>query len=81
VTDDYIGEAPWPFLGGTVKRVFVDVSGELFAWREKPPPSSPASDRSRPPTNPPTTLLQTDACARRAVHGGKDRVAAASLVT
>ena len=21
VTDDYVGEAPWPFVGGTVKRV------------------------------------------------------------
>ena len=31
VTDDYPGESPWPFLGGTVKRVFVDVSGEPFA--------------------------------------------------
>ena len=31
VTDDFAGEAPWPFLGGTVKRVFIDVSGEPFA--------------------------------------------------
>ncbi len=30
VTDDYPGESPWPFVGGTIKRVFVDVSGEPF---------------------------------------------------
>ncbi len=30
VTDDYVGEAPWPFVGGTVKRVMIDVSGESF---------------------------------------------------
>jgi hypothetical protein len=30
VSDDYTGEAPWPFVGGTIKRVFVDVSGEAF---------------------------------------------------
>ena len=30
VTDDYAGERPWPFVGGTVKRVLIDVSGEPF---------------------------------------------------
>jgi arylsulfatase len=27
---EYAGEAPWAFVGGTIKRVFVDVSGEPF---------------------------------------------------
>jgi arylsulfatase len=31
VADDYPGRAPWPFVGGTVKRVLIDVSGEPFA--------------------------------------------------
>jgi arylsulfatase A-like enzyme len=31
VADGYPGQAPWPFVGGTVKRVFIDVSGEPFA--------------------------------------------------
>jgi arylsulfatase len=30
VTDDFAGERPWPFLGGTIKRVMIDVSGEAF---------------------------------------------------
>ena len=30
VSDDYAGKAPWPFVGGTIKRVFIDVSGEPF---------------------------------------------------
>ena len=30
VTDDYAGERPWPFVGGTIKRVLIDVSGEPF---------------------------------------------------
>lgn len=30
VTDDYAGESPWPFTGGVVKRVIIDVSGEPF---------------------------------------------------
>ena len=30
VTDDYPGERPWPFTGGTVKRVVIDVSGDAF---------------------------------------------------
>jgi arylsulfatase len=30
VSDDYPGEPPWPFVGGTIKRVAVDVSGESF---------------------------------------------------
>ena len=30
VSDDYAGDAPWPFVGGTIKRVFIDVSGEAF---------------------------------------------------
>ncbi len=31
VSDDYPGQSPWPFAGGTVKRVLIDVSGEPFA--------------------------------------------------
>ena len=30
VTDDYPGEAPWSFTGGTIHRAAVDVSGEPF---------------------------------------------------
>jgi arylsulfatase len=31
ITDDYAGEAPWAFVGGAIKRVLIDVSGEPFA--------------------------------------------------
>jgi len=31
VTDDFPGERPWPFVGGTIKRVIIDVSGESFS--------------------------------------------------
>ena len=30
VTDDYPGERPWSFPGGTIKRVVIDVSGDAF---------------------------------------------------
>ena len=30
VADGYPGERPWPFTGGTVKRILIDVSGEAF---------------------------------------------------
>ncbi len=30
VTDDYAGESPWPFTGGTIERAVIDVSGEPF---------------------------------------------------
>jgi arylsulfatase len=30
VAHDYAGESPWRFLGGTIKRVLIDVSGEPF---------------------------------------------------
>jgi arylsulfatase len=30
VTDDYPGERPWAFVGGTIHRAAVDVSGEAF---------------------------------------------------
>jgi hypothetical protein len=30
VAHDYSGEAPWWFVGGTIKRVVIDVSGESF---------------------------------------------------
>jgi len=30
VTDDYAGESPWPFIGGTIIQAQVDVSGEPF---------------------------------------------------
>jgi len=35
VTDDYPGAEPWPFTGGTIKRVAVDVSGEPFMDLER----------------------------------------------
>jgi arylsulfatase len=35
VTDDYPGESPWSFHGGTIKRVAVDVSGEPYADLER----------------------------------------------
>jgi arylsulfatase len=30
VTDDYPGSSPWAFVGGTIKRAVIDVSGEPF---------------------------------------------------
>jgi hypothetical protein len=30
VTDDYPGESPWPFVGGTIARAVVDGGGEPF---------------------------------------------------
>ena len=30
VTDDYPGQAPWSFTGGTIHRAAVDVSGQPF---------------------------------------------------
>jgi arylsulfatase len=35
VTDDYPGDRPWPFVGGTIKQVIVDVSGEPYLDLEK----------------------------------------------
>jgi arylsulfatase A-like enzyme len=35
VTQDYPGTAPWPFTGGTIKRVAVDVSGEPYVNLER----------------------------------------------
>jgi arylsulfatase A-like enzyme len=35
VTDDYPGERPWAFAGGTIKQVIVDVSGEHYIDLEK----------------------------------------------
>ena len=35
VTDDYSGEAPWRFTGGTINRVAVDVSGEPYVDLER----------------------------------------------
>ncbi len=35
VTDDYPGVQPWPFTGGTIKRVAVDVSGEPYIDLER----------------------------------------------
>ena len=31
IVDDFAGDAPWPLVGATVKRVLIDVSGEPFA--------------------------------------------------
>ena len=30
VTDDYAGDPPWPFTGGTIERAVIDVSGQPF---------------------------------------------------
>jgi arylsulfatase len=35
VTDDYPGSAPWPFTGGVVHRVAVDVSGDPYVDLER----------------------------------------------
>jgi hypothetical protein len=35
VTDDYPGTAPWPFTGGTVNRVVVNVSGKPYVDLER----------------------------------------------
>jgi arylsulfatase len=35
VTDDYPGESPWAFTGGTLHRVAVDVSGEPYLDLER----------------------------------------------
>ena len=35
VTDDYPGDAPYRFTGGTIKRVAVDVSGEPYLDLER----------------------------------------------
>ncbi|HEV3282860.1 MAG TPA: arylsulfatase [Solirubrobacteraceae bacterium] len=35
VTDDYPGEQPWPFTGGEINRVAVDVSGEPYIDLER----------------------------------------------
>ena len=35
VTDDYDGASPWPFTGGTLHRVAVDVSGQPYLDLER----------------------------------------------
>jgi arylsulfatase len=30
VTDDYPGDRPWPFVGGKIVKIVIDVSGEPF---------------------------------------------------
>jgi arylsulfatase len=35
VTNDYPGTAPWPFTGGTINRVAIDVSGEAYVNLER----------------------------------------------
>jgi hypothetical protein len=35
VTDDYPGDRPWGFVGGTIKQMIVDVSGEAYLDLEK----------------------------------------------
>ena len=30
VTDDYPGDSPWAFAGGTIAKAVIDVSGEAF---------------------------------------------------
>jgi hypothetical protein len=35
ITDDYPGDRPWSFAGGTIKAVAVDVSGEPYIDLER----------------------------------------------
>jgi hypothetical protein len=35
VTGDYPGERPWPFTGGTIRTVAIDVSGEPYVDLER----------------------------------------------
>ena len=35
VTDDYPGDSPWAFTGGTIRKVIIDVSGDPFVDLEK----------------------------------------------
>jgi arylsulfatase len=35
ITDDYPGQRPWQFTGGTIKTVAVDVSGEPYVDLER----------------------------------------------
>ena len=35
ITDDYPGEAPHRFTGGTIKQVAIDVSGEAYVDLER----------------------------------------------
>ena len=35
VTDDYPGERPWPFTGGTIRTVAIDVSGQPYVDLER----------------------------------------------
>jgi hypothetical protein len=35
VTTDYPGKQPWPFTGGTIRRVAIDVSGEAYIDLER----------------------------------------------
>jgi hypothetical protein len=54
VTDDYPGEAPYTFTGGTIDRVAIDVSGEPYAClnaAEASPPTPrpyPVGSRTEP---------------------------------
>jgi len=35
ITDDYPGDAPWAFTGGTIHKVIIDVAGEPWVDLEK----------------------------------------------
>jgi arylsulfatase len=35
IVDDYPGERPWPFTGGTIRTVAVDVSGDPYIDLER----------------------------------------------
>lgn len=35
ITDDYPGERPWPFTGGAINTVAVDVSGQRYVDLER----------------------------------------------
>ncbi len=63
VTGDYPGEHPYPFTGGTIRRVAVDVSGEPYVdlereaaamlSREYPDRDQRTGAREAPPTTAP----------------------------
>jgi hypothetical protein len=44
VTDDYPGERPYRFTGGTIKRVAIDVSGQPYLDLERQAEAMPARE-------------------------------------
>ena len=76
VTDDYPGEAPYAFTGGTIKRVAVDVSGEPYLDLERQAVSDArarvAFGRERDPRKK-STSWRSEAARRAARAGRPDR--------